>query len=249
MPKGVYIRTEYHREINRRGHLRENLSPETLQKMRYKRTEYHRMINRLGHLGLKMSDEFKRKCSERMKFTVRTLEWRKNISNALRGRKRSVESIQKQREKLKQTYEQRFGKEKADKIKEKQSLSRQGKIFITQQGREKLSMLRRGSKNPNWRGGVSSIMYGESFNRYFKEKIRKRDSFTCICGNIQQGKKLSIHHIDYNKRNTSEENCISLCLKCHHKTSNGNREEWMRKLQRLLSKNMDILIINYFNIQ
>uniref|UniRef100_A0A6H1ZX55 Putative homing endonuclease n=2 Tax=viral metagenome TaxID=1070528 RepID=A0A6H1ZX55_9ZZZZ len=48
--------------------------------------------------------------------------------------------------------------------------------------------------------------------------------------------KLTIHHIDYNKKNNDELNLISLCRKCHSKTG-GKRKYWQNyfkeKVQRL----------------
>ena len=57
-----------------------------------------------------------------------------------------------------------------------------------------------------------------------KEKIRKRDNYTCQkCGITQEqhlketSKKLSVHHIDGDDSNNVEENMITLCIKCHNK--------------------------------
>lgn len=74
----------------------------------------------------------------------------------------------------------------------------------------------RGENNPNWRGGIIDNEYSEDFNERLKIKIRIRDDYTCqICGN---GGWI-IHHINFNKRDSSEENLISLCKDCHWKTN------------------------------
>lgn len=88
-----------------------------------------------------------------------------------------------------------------------------------------------GINTPNWQGGKSFEPYPPTFNKIFKEKIRQRDNYTCILCN-QHGK--DVHHIDYNKDNTTPENCITLCRKCHGKT-NTNRDYW----QKLLSANLE----------
>lgn len=94
-----------------------------------------------------------------------------------------------------------------------------------------------GKNNPNWKGGVSFDPYGVEFNSSLKEQIRFRDGYKCkICGcpQIENGKSLSIHHIDYNKLNNNFNNLISLCKNCHVKT-NGNRTYWENYLKELIN--------------
>jgi predicted DNA-binding protein YlxM (UPF0122 family) len=85
--------------------------------------------------------------------------------------------------------------------------------------------------NPNYIHGKCYAPYNSQWNKNTKEKIRKRDNFKCsICNKKQRylrgyHKKLSIHHIDYNKQNCKENNLIALCAKCHIKT-NFNRDYW-----------------------
>ena len=76
--------------------------------------------------------------------------------------------------------------------------------------------------------------YNIRFNKALKEKIRKRDNYKCqVCGISQKKnkartkKKLSIHHVDYDKENCDETNLVSLCQKCHGRT-NKNREIWTK---------------------
>lgn len=40
------------------------------------------------------------------------------------------------------------------------------------------------------------------------------------------GVRLSVHHIDYDKANLAPDNLASLCVRCHVKT-NFNRESWV----------------------
>ena len=79
-----------------------------------------------------------------------------------------------------------------------------------------------GKLNPNWQGGKSFIDYPKEFNNELKLKIRTRDNFKCrVCGILEKNckRKLSIHHIDYDKKNCNEDNLISLCNACHQKTN------------------------------
>lgn len=77
-----------------------------------------------------------------------------------------------------------------------------------------------GENNPRWNGGNYCNIYDESFKHKFKEKIRNLNNRCCvICKNHEDNfkRRLAIHHIDINKKNTCEENCISLCDACHNK--------------------------------
>jgi len=89
--------------------------------------------------------------------------------------------------------------------------------------KRKLSRLNRKEKHPRWLGGISDEGYPVEFNQQLKDKIKKRDNYTCqYCGNR---KKLVVHHVDYDKKNCNLKNLITLCNSCHSKT-NGNRDWW-----------------------
>lgn len=99
-----------------------------------------------------------------------------------------------------------------------------------------------GNKNPNWKGGISFEPYASEWTNKLKEQIRKRDNYKCqLCYKTQKeefkdiNRKLSIHHIDYNKKNCKDNNLITLCNKCNSKV-NFNRKWW-----KFIFK----LIINY----
>jgi len=89
-----------------------------------------------------------------------------------------------------------------------------------------------GKNNPNYKGGLSNFPYPIEFNEQLKEKIRKRDNYTCQNCNMTEeehiivsGIKLIVHHIDYNKKNCKEDNLISLCNWCNVR-ANYNRDYW-----------------------
>lgn len=84
-----------------------------------------------------------------------------------------------------------------------------------------------GEKNPHWLGGISFEPYDPKFNDILKELIRQRDDYTCqLCGASQNGRKHSVHHIDYNKKYSVVANLVTLCVPCHTVTS-YNRDYWM----------------------
>jgi hypothetical protein len=85
---------------------------------------------------------------------------------------------------------------------------------------EKLSR----EKSHLWRGGVSFEPYSIEFNNTIRRHILKRDNNACQNPNCVNGKTSKhVHHIDYNKKNTSELNLITLCNNCHS-SSNQNRK-------------------------
>ena len=91
-----------------------------------------------------------------------------------------------------------------------------------------------GEKCWNWQGGKSFEPYGLEFNNTLKEQIRKRDGYRCqecfrhqseLRTKTNRKYKLTIHHIDYDKKNNNPENLISLCKSCHGQT-NFKRNDW-----------------------
>jgi hypothetical protein len=81
-----------------------------------------------------------------------------------------------------------------------------------------------GPNHPNWKGGIATTPYPNTFDRFLKRKIKDRDNYQChLCG--YSTKKLAIHHIDYNKNNCDPSNLITLCRGCNA-TVNFNREHW-----------------------
>ena len=85
-----------------------------------------------------------------------------------------------------------------------------------------------GEKSGMWQGGISFEPYGLEFNNKLRLKIRTRDEFKCQECFITQkefGKTLDVHHIDFNKRNNTVNNLITLCRNCHTKTQ-FNRDKW-----------------------
>ena len=97
-----------------------------------------------------------------------------------------------------------------------------------------------GKANPNWKGGISKEPYPFNFNEELKKLIRKRDNYKCqLCGcpQAENIKKLTIHHIDYNKNNLDSKNLISLCFRCNSK-ANFQKQKWESYfITRLREKN------------
>jgi len=82
-----------------------------------------------------------------------------------------------------------------------------------------------GENSPAWKGGKSLEPYCEVWkDREYKQDIRERDGNKCLnpyCyGNDEV---LSIHHIDYNKKNCHPSNLITVCRSCNSR-ANTNRK-------------------------
>jgi hypothetical protein len=84
-----------------------------------------------------------------------------------------------------------------------------------------------GKNHPAWRGGSSFLPYCEKFNEEFKERVRAFFGYRCVeCGTPQNGRRLSVHHVNFNKMSCCDDTVplfVSLCHTCHTKT-NGKRE-------------------------
>jgi 5-methylcytosine-specific restriction endonuclease McrA len=97
-------------------------------------------------------------------------------------------------------------------------------------GKTRLDVVQR-----NWRGGISKLPYGFEFNKKLKQQIKERDNFTCqlckdeILHNTQK-KFLTIHHIDYDKKNNVSNNLIALCNFCNLSV-NKDRTDWTKFFQ------------------
>lgn len=150
-------------------------------------------------IGKKKSEKHKQNMSKAFKNKKVSLKTRKKISNTLKG-----QSLEERGHKLNCSCS--FCKAKRKELINK--------------------------NNHNWHGGISKLPYSFDFNKNLKEQVRKRDNYICQNCNITQKEhlliyksKLSVHHIDYDKINSKENNLITLCHKCNIK-ANFNRKKW-----------------------
>jgi len=96
-----------------------------------------------------------------------------------------------------------------------------------------------GPDSSAWKGGSSFAPYPIGWTNKFKELIRERDGYRCVeCGKQQdeEGKSLSVHHIDYDKANLDPKNLITLCHSCHSKTNLHDREYWTQYFRALIAE-------------
>ena len=80
----------------------------------------------------------------------------------------------------------------------------------------------------NWKGGKSQEEYCVLwYDKDYKESIKIRDNYKCLNPECSSGECLHIHHINYNKKDCSPKNLITVCRSCNTK-ANYNRK-WHKK--------------------
>jgi len=82
-----------------------------------------------------------------------------------------------------------------------------------------------GPGHPSWNGGSSCEPYCDVWaDKAYKDSIKDRDGRICQNPNCWKiNGRLTIHHIDYDKKNCHPWNLITLCNSCNPR-ANGNRE-------------------------
>ncbi len=181
------------------------------------------------------NEEYKEHMSQVHKGQIVTKETRQKISKA--NKNPSKETREKMSNAHKGKNHWNFGKHHLEKTKRKISESSKGKI-ISKETKRKMSKSRLGNKHPNWLGGISFEPYDKSFNNKFKRAIRNRENQICILCGIHREKlneALIVHHLNYDKKLTMLQNCLSLCRSCNSKV-NFNRKHWTNFFQSLLSE-------------
>lgn len=91
----------------------------------------------------------------------------------------------------------------------------------------------------------SAEPYPAGWSKRVTTFIRDRDGNVCrLCGVSENGngRKLHVHHIDFDRSNLSQENLITLCYRCHGKCHGGskNRAERRLKLETLIAEILNV---------
>ncbi len=184
--------------------------------------------------GKKHTSEWKEKIKENFK---------NNPNMGMKGKKFSEESRKKvsenhrryQTEETKQKIRiKAIGRKHSEFSKNKISNSNKGKTSwnkglknpqeISQETRKKWSKLRKGERNPNWKGGITPInrkIRSSLEYKLWRRVVLERDNYTCIwCGKI--GGILHADHIKpfslFPELRFAIDNGRTLCVDCHRKT-------------------------------
>jgi hypothetical protein len=220
------------KEIMRKKFFERNPDGQVPNKIKFHSDEYKKKMSDLNKGKILSKVTCKRQSIVRTGRRL-TEEWKENISKAVSGgkngfygRKHTVESINQANEKrIGITWEDRYGKEKADEL------------------RKEMSERFCGDKNVHWNGGVSWLYkdYGGGFTKELKNYIKNRDDYTCqLCNKDLLNDRIDVHHIDFDKLNNEPENLICLCVKCHSKVKNQDKrlyyiEYFMNKIEEKMS--------------
>ena len=98
-------------------------------------------------------------------------------------------------------------------------------------------------RNPRWNNGSSFLPYCPKFTNELREEIREAFGRKCyICGTPEHGRKLAVHHINFDKKAGCygrKFNLIPLCAKCHGKIG-GSRHYYFNLLANWWALNPEI---------
>jgi hypothetical protein len=92
-----------------------------------------------------------------------------------------------------------------------------------------------GPNNINWKGGISFEPYCQIWkDAEYKSDIKLRDGNQCLnpyCDS-KNYRDLTVHHIDYNKKNCAPQNLITVCRSCNARanTDRGWHTTWYRTI-------------------
>jgi len=94
--------------------------------------------------------------------------------------------------------------------------------FNKQDLKERFSKMRKGKLHWNFNNWSSRKPYSKKWSLELKNSIRERDKYICaVCNKYGN----EVHHINYDKKDCSFNNLITLCKSCHTKTG-YNRLFW-----------------------
>lgn len=167
-------------------------------------------------------------------------ETRKKMSEARKGKKKTV--TKKWREAARKRGDELRGVPQDPETNRKRSETLKGREF-TKEHREKLSEALKGKyigpDSSGWIDGRSADRnpYPPEFDRYLKQKIRRRDKRTCqACFEPAERKAGHIHHINGDKQDCSPDNLVLVCITCHNKihARNPDADENILKFRALL---------------
>ncbi len=171
--------------------------------------------------GKPLPAETCQKRSVALKGRVISPEWRAKISASMMGKQNAKK-----------------GKPITERQRERQRAAMVGRKHTKEHNEKIRCNTPRAENSPHWQGGKSFGKYCPKFNNEFRNRVRAFFNYTCIeCGEPQDGEKLGVHHILYNKKACCDDTMpmfAPLCRSCHAKT-NFNRKMWENKFASIIT--------------
>lgn len=192
-------------------------------------------------LGKHHTEEARMKMSIARKARVIKQETREKLSktNKEQGRFVGDNNPMRKPELVAKIAAKKRGVPHTQETKDKIAASLRGRKHLSEEAKAKLSELRKGENNPQWKGGVSYEPYCPKFNNEFKERVRAFFGHKCVeCGAPQNGKLLAVHHVNFNKKACCDNSIplfVPLCASCHSKT-NTHRDHWQEHFTTLINE-------------
>lgn len=205
--------------------------------------------------GKPRTDEQKQKQREAMKGRRLSEEHRKKISetnkgerNGFYGKHHSEETRKKLSKPKSIEHRKKLSAPKSEETRRKLSISKTG-VRLSQLTREKMCLARIQRQGGGiWYGSVKYYdyigpQYCEKWTPELRERVRAFFGYKCVeCGEPQNGKKLDVHHVYYNKKACCDDTpraLVALCHSCHTKTTAGNRSYWIEHFQEIIDTEYD----------
>lgn len=194
-------------------------------------------------LGKHHSDATKKKFSEIHKRENLSEETRKKLSEASKGNKRGAGHIHTDEHKRKIGQSLKGNKHLLGHAHSEDTRKRISHA-ISGEKNGMFGAHRVGPDNPAWKGGKSFEPYCTKFNKTVKEEVREKFGRKCyLCSRTEKdnGKKLDVHHADYDKGQGCGKkwDLLPLCHRCHSKTNN-NRHYYFNLLANYWCMNLEI---------
>ena len=236
MPTGIYphrpLSEETKRKISKsnKGHLPWITGKHHTEKTKKKMSEWQKGDKSLNY-GVPLPLETRIKIGLANKGHGTSEETRRKIGDAHRGKEISEETRKKSSIANK-------GKIITEETRRKISETQKSRV-ITCQERDRMRAAQSGPNGSNWKGGISFEPYCPKFTKEFRERVRAFFGHVCVgCGIPQNGERLHIHHVNFNKEACCDSSIplfVPLCRSCHGK-SQHNRIFWQYWFTEIINR-------------